>query len=258
MSQALAGLLRLRTPFMSDNLTAIEKPPVTPKPDAGTKHPSGDKRFKILEVHMKKHQFRQDALIEVLHKAQELFGYLEDDLLLFVAYQAQAAAEPGLWRGDVLPFLHAQAAGRAYLRRLHGHGVLRQGRGQDHRRRSRRNTRSSAGETTPDNKVSLLTARCIGACGIAPAVVYDGTVTPRATPESAARTHQPVDAKMILNDLIQIKEKELAGAEENRAPLLPGRRLHVVRLQGRQGAAGQGRGRRRACKTKSKCAASAA
>jgi bidirectional [NiFe] hydrogenase diaphorase subunit len=30
-----------------------------------------------------------------------------------------------------------------------------------------------------------LTARCIGACGIAPAVVYDGTVTPRQTPESA-------------------------------------------------------------------------
>jgi bidirectional [NiFe] hydrogenase diaphorase subunit len=41
------------------------------------------------------------------------------------------------------------------------------------------------GETTADNKLSLLTARCIGACGIAPAVVYDGTVTPRATPESA-------------------------------------------------------------------------
>ncbi|HUC86351.1 MAG TPA: NAD(P)H-dependent oxidoreductase subunit E, partial [Candidatus Acidoferrales bacterium] len=48
-------------------------------------HASGDKRFKILEAHMKKHQFRQDALIEVLHKAQELFGYLEDDLLLFVS-----------------------------------------------------------------------------------------------------------------------------------------------------------------------------
>src|SRR4051794_24131324 len=40
-------------------------------------HASGDKRFKILEVHMKKHQFRHDALIEVLHKAQELFGFLE-------------------------------------------------------------------------------------------------------------------------------------------------------------------------------------
>jgi bidirectional [NiFe] hydrogenase diaphorase subunit len=31
-----------------------------------------------------------------------------------------------------------------------------------------------AGETTKDKRVSLLTARCIGACGIAPAVVYDG------------------------------------------------------------------------------------
>src|ERR1044071_6393554 len=50
-------------------------------------HASGDKRFKILEVHMKKFQFRHDALIEVLHKAQELFGYLEDDLLLFVSYK---------------------------------------------------------------------------------------------------------------------------------------------------------------------------
>src|SRR3974377_427932 len=50
-------------------------------------HASGDKRFKILEAHIKKHQFKQDALIEGLHKAQELFGYLEDDLLLFIAYR---------------------------------------------------------------------------------------------------------------------------------------------------------------------------
>jgi bidirectional [NiFe] hydrogenase diaphorase subunit len=32
------------------------------------------------------------------------------------------------------------------------------------------------GETTPDNKVSLLTARCLGSCGLAPAVVYDNEV----------------------------------------------------------------------------------
>src|SRR5271165_1331092 len=55
-------------------------------------HASGDKRFKILEAHMKKHQFKQDALIEVLHKAQELFGFLEDDLLLFIAYKLKLPA----------------------------------------------------------------------------------------------------------------------------------------------------------------------
>jgi bidirectional [NiFe] hydrogenase diaphorase subunit len=45
--------------------------------------------------------------------------------------------------------------------------------------------RIKAGETTPDGELSLLTARCIGACGLAPAVVYDGTVTPRQTPDTA-------------------------------------------------------------------------
>ena len=42
-----------------------------------------------------------------------------------------------------------------------------------------------AGETTPDGRLSLLTARCIGACSIAPAVIYDGKVASRQTPEAA-------------------------------------------------------------------------
>src|SRR5690242_11339800 len=60
-------------------------PTPRPAPAAAGPHPSGDKRFKLLEVAMKKQQFRQDALIEVLHAAQELFGYLEPDLLHFIA-----------------------------------------------------------------------------------------------------------------------------------------------------------------------------
>ena len=48
-----------------------------------------------------------------------------------------------------------------------------------------------AGETTPDNKLSLLSARCIGACGIAPAVVYDGTVAAKQTAEGAVAKVQP-------------------------------------------------------------------
>jgi bidirectional [NiFe] hydrogenase diaphorase subunit len=37
------------------------------------------------------------------------------------------------------------------------------------------------GETTPCGKMSLLSARCIGACGIAPAVVFDGDVAGKQT-----------------------------------------------------------------------------
>jgi bidirectional [NiFe] hydrogenase diaphorase subunit len=40
-----------------------------------------------------------------------------------------------------------------------------------------------AGETTPDNKMSLVTARCLGSCGLAPAVVFDGDVVGKMEPQ---------------------------------------------------------------------------
>ncbi|MGO9199571.1 MAG: bidirectional hydrogenase complex protein HoxE [Limisphaerales bacterium] len=147
-------------------------------------HASGDKRFKILEAHMKKHQFKQDALIEVLHKAQELFGYLEDDLLLFVAHKLKLPASRVY---GVATFYHF------FTLKPHGlhtcvvcMGTACYVKGADKVLAAvEANAKIKAGETTPDKQLSLLTARCIGACGIAPAVVYDGVVTPRQTPESA-------------------------------------------------------------------------
>jgi bidirectional [NiFe] hydrogenase diaphorase subunit len=44
------------------------------------------------------------------------------------------------------------------------------------------------GETTSDKKVSLLTARCLGSCGLAPAVVYDQEVAGKVA-TSAIREH---------------------------------------------------------------------
>lgn len=147
-------------------------------------HPSGDKRFKMLEVHMKKHQHRQDALIEVLHKAQELFGYLDDGLLLFIS--SGLKLPPSRVYG-VVTFYHfftLKPKGQHTCVVCMGTACYVKGADtvvaavQEH-------AKIKPGETTPDNKLSLLTARCIGACGIAPAVVYDGAVTPRQTPEDA-------------------------------------------------------------------------
>jgi len=151
---------------------------------AGAPHASGDKRFKILEAHIRKFQGRQDSLIEVLHKAQELFGYLEDDLLLFVAHQLKLP--PSRVYG-VATFYHFFT-----LKPQGAHtcvvclGTACYVRGADRLLAAVESLAGiKAGETTADRQLSLLTARCIGACGIAPAVVYDGAVTPRQTPELA-------------------------------------------------------------------------
>jgi bidirectional [NiFe] hydrogenase diaphorase subunit len=151
---------------------------------AALEHASGDKRFKILEAHMKKHQFRHDALIEVLHKAQELFGYLEDDLLLFISHRLKLPASRVYGVATFYHFFTLKPQGAHTC--VVCMGTACYVRGADKLIQSiQEELKIKPGETTPDNQLSLLTARCIGACGIAPAVVYDGTVTPRQTSDAA-------------------------------------------------------------------------
>jgi bidirectional [NiFe] hydrogenase diaphorase subunit len=155
-------------------------------PEASQPHPSGDKRFKILETHMKRYQFKQDALIEVLHKAQELFGYLEDGLLLFIAHNLKLPPSRVYGVATFYHFFNLKPKGEHTCVICMGTACYVKGADQvlatleEH-------ARIKAGETTPDGRISLLTARCIGACGLAPAVVYDGAVTARQSPEDALK-----------------------------------------------------------------------
>jgi len=152
--------------------------------DRVMQHASGDKRFKILEVHMKKHQFKQDALIEVLHKAQELFGYLEDDLLLFVAYKLKLPPSRVYGVATFYHFFTLKPQGKHTCVVCLGTACYVKGSAKVLAAIEER-AKIKNGETTPDNQLSLLTARCIGACVIAPAVTYDGQVAPKQTPQAA-------------------------------------------------------------------------
>jgi bidirectional [NiFe] hydrogenase diaphorase subunit len=160
--------------------------PATARPPAAAAqtHPSGDKRFRILDVHMKKYQHRGDALIEVLHRAQELFGYLELDVLLFVSTSLRLPPSRVYGVATFYNLFTLKPAGAHTCVVCLGTACYVKGAG------AILNTVEGAaaikvGETTPDARLSLLTARCIGACGIAPAVVYDGAVSGRQTPEAA-------------------------------------------------------------------------
>lgn len=151
-------------------------------PPAGTVAPSsGDKRLRILDATIKRHLYRQDALIEVLHAAQQLFGYLEPGLLTNVARQLKLP--PSKVYG-VATFYHF------FSLKPHGEhtcvvctGTACYVKGADALVQVvERAAHVQAGETTADGKLSLLTARCLGACGIAPAVVLDETVKGHQTP----------------------------------------------------------------------------
>jgi bidirectional [NiFe] hydrogenase diaphorase subunit len=44
-----------------------------------------DKRQTMLEKVLKQHNYEESALLEILHRAQEIYGYLDKDLLTGIA-----------------------------------------------------------------------------------------------------------------------------------------------------------------------------
>jgi bidirectional [NiFe] hydrogenase diaphorase subunit len=148
--------------------------------------PPGDQRFQLLEVTMKRHQFRPDALIEVLHEAQGLFGYLEPGLMHFVASHLKLPPSRVYGVATFYHFFTLKPKGRHTCVVCTGTACYVTGAdallaavgGAAHVR---------PGETTSDGELSLLTARCFGACGAAPAVILDGAVHGHETPSALLR-----------------------------------------------------------------------
>ena len=150
-----------------------------------SEHPSGDDRFRYLDASMKRHRYRPDALIEVLHTAQELFGFLEDDLLLYVA---RGLRLPPSRVYGVATFYHLftfSRKGEHTCTICTGTACYVKG-ADDLLAVVEKLTGTHPGKTTADGKVSLETARCLGACGLAPIVVFDGQVIGQISAEQVA------------------------------------------------------------------------
>jgi len=147
---------------------------------------AADKRYKILQTSMKRHQNQGDALIEILHRAQELFGYLDTPQLKFVAKGLKIPPSRVFGVATFYHFFQLKPKGRHTCVVCMGTACYVKG-ADKVLAGIEEQSGIKAGETTSNNQVSVLTARCIGACGIAPAVVYDGAVTPRQGIENARK-----------------------------------------------------------------------
>lgn len=147
--------------------------------------PDSDKRFKMLDAAMKKHQFQPDTLLEVLHRAQELFGYMQPALLMYIARRLKLP--PSRVHG-VATFYHFFTFKPNGLHNCNVcMGTACYVKGAVAVQQSLEKTLGIAvGQTRPDGQASLSIVRCIGTRGSAPLAVFDGTVVGSLTPELAA------------------------------------------------------------------------
>lgn len=142
--------------------------------------PSDDKRWKLIEVTMRRNGYAGHALIETLHSVQDAFGYLDDPGMKYVA---QSLNLPLSKVYGVATFYHLftlKPKGQHTCVVCTGTACYIKGANQlvD---RLRERFSVGLGETTSDGKLSLVNARCVGACGLAPAAVLDGTMLPNQT-----------------------------------------------------------------------------
>jgi len=144
--------------------------------------PTGDKRWKIIDAAMRRHGHSTHALIETLHTAQEAFGYLDKDALRYVAAWLRVPLSQAYGVATFYHYFNLRPPGEHTCVVCTGTACYIKGAGQLLDVVTRRYG-VAAGETTADGKLSVLEARCIGSCGLAPAAVFDNDVAARVTPE---------------------------------------------------------------------------
>lgn len=145
---------------------------------------SSDKRIIMLDAAMKKHQFQADALLEILHRAQELFGYLQTDLLIHIARKLKLPPSRVYGVATFYHFFTFNPKGVHNCNVCLGTACYVKGAAlvQEALEKALGVT---AGQTRADGQASLSLVRCIGTCGLAPLAVFDEKVVGNLTPGSA-------------------------------------------------------------------------
>jgi len=149
-----------------------------------------DKKMAELKEFMaaqKKTQYNDESsLIAILHKAQELYGYLSPEVMDEIAVTMKIPTAH-IW--GVATFYHyfcLTPKGKYVISVCLGTACYVKG-ADEVLEKIKSELKIKVGETTPDKLFTLQEARCLGACGIAPVIMINdkiyGTLTAKKVTE---------------------------------------------------------------------------
>ena len=143
------------------------------------------KRERIVAM-MAEYQGQQGCLIQVLHRAQEIYGYLPVDIQQLIAETLDVPLSEVSGVSSFYSLFTTKPRGEYTIRVCLGTACYVRG-GQDIVKKLRQTLGIEVGETTPDGKFTLDVMRCIGACGLAPAITVNETVMRQVNPDKVGR-----------------------------------------------------------------------
>ncbi|ERK28822.1 complex I 24 kDa subunit family protein [Clostridium intestinale] len=132
-------------------------------------------KFKDLDRFIETQNNDEAALIPVLHKAQELYGYVSEETQVFIA--KRLGIPPSQVYGVVTfySYFSTKPKGKFVVSVCTGTACFVRGAG-DILQEFKSQLSIKEGETTENGLFTLDTLRCVGACGIAPVVSINNKV----------------------------------------------------------------------------------
>lgn len=153
-----------------------------------------EKEMKLLEEYIESIEDKEGSLIHILHKAQNLLGFLPMEVQLFISRKLDIPAAKVFGVVSFYSYFTTNPVGKHTISICMGTACFVKGADKivD---RFKDILGIQSGETTEDKIFTLRDVRCIGACGLAPVVLVDDKVYGRVTLD---------DVEKILNEYREV------------------------------------------------------
>jgi len=146
-----------------------------------------DPQYAELEEFINAIPDKSSSLIAVLHQAQEIFGYLPEDVQRFVAKKLNQPVSEVNGVVTFYSYFTETPTGKHVINVCMGTACFVKG-SADILDEFERKLGIKVGETTPDGKYTLQVLRCVGACGLAPVVTVNDRVYGHFTKQMVVKT----------------------------------------------------------------------
>ena len=145
-----------------------------------------EEMYQQLEAFINNLPDKKGALIEVLHKAQGIFGYLPQEVQLFVGEKLDIPASKIYGVVTFYSYFTIEPRGEFVINVCMGTACFVRGSGAvlDEFQKV---LGIKTGETTADGKYTIEVLRCVGACGLAPVVTINDKVYGHVGPTDVKR-----------------------------------------------------------------------
>ncbi|MCX8188501.1 MAG: NAD(P)H-dependent oxidoreductase subunit E [Nitrososphaeria archaeon] len=141
-----------------------------------------DKRLILVDKTIAVHGNRRDALLEILHTAHNVYGFLDKKILLHISEKLRIPPSQVYGVATFYNYFKLKKPGSHSVTFCLGTACYVKG-VEEILSALEKEFNVKRGETSSDGKLSLFVTRCVGACAMAPNVIVDDEMIGKATKE---------------------------------------------------------------------------